>query len=63
MVEQLAALLAQPLDLAGDTALVNRGVAALAARGNGAARQRSAFATTGGLAGVMADLRARTLRS
>lgn len=63
VVEQLAALLAQPLDLAGDTALVNRGVAALAARGNGAARQRSAFATTGGLAGVMADLRARTLRS
>jgi carboxylate-amine ligase len=63
VVKQLSTLLAMPLDSAGDTALVTRGIAALEARGNGAARQRAAFVETGDLAGVVADLQARTLQS
>jgi carboxylate-amine ligase len=60
VLKQLVAMLAEPLEQAGDTALVSRGLDALHARGNGAARQRAAYARTGGLTGVMADLRART---
>jgi carboxylate-amine ligase len=63
VVRRLAALLAEPLDHAGDTTLVSRGVAALETRGNGAARQRAALAESGDLEGVVADLQARTLRS
>ena len=61
VLNQLQTLLAGPLELAGDTELVTHGIAVLQARGNGAARQRAAFAQGGGEAGVVADLRTRTL--
>jgi carboxylate-amine ligase len=46
---------------AGDLELVQVGLTDLAARGTGAGRQRAARGATGGLAGVLADLQARTL--
>ena len=61
LLRRLAALLAVPVEEAGDTPHVERGLAALEARGNGATRQRAAFAATGDLARVVADLQARTL--
>ena len=63
VLKQLVALLAEQLDEAGDLALVTRGLTALRSRGSGAARQRAAFSQAGGMAGVVADLRSRTLRS
>ena len=60
VLKQLLALLAEPLEQSGDLALVTTGLAALQTRGNGAARQRAAFAETGDLSGVVADLRTRT---
>jgi carboxylate-amine ligase len=60
-LEQLLALLTEPLEAAGDITLVRHGVTALGGRGNGAARQRAAFLRTGNLQGVIADLRTRTL--
>jgi carboxylate-amine ligase len=63
VLKQLVALLAEPLDAAGDLALVTRGLTALRSRGSGAARQRAAFTQAGGMAGVVAELRSRTLRS
>lgn len=63
VLRQLVALLTEPLEQAGDLALVTRGLTSLQTRGNGAARQRAAFAGAGDLTGVVADLRERTLRS
>ncbi|MET1059747.1 MAG: glutamate--cysteine ligase [Nocardioides sp.] len=63
VLEQLVAMLTEPLERAGDLGLVARGLAVLQARGNGASRQRAAFAETGDLSGVVADLGARTLTS
>ena len=63
VLKQLVALLTEPLEIAGDLALVTRGLTSLQTRGNGAARQRAAFAGAGDLTGVVADLRERTLRS
>ncbi|KQW50952.1 hypothetical protein ASC77_25170 [Nocardioides sp. Root1257] len=60
LLQQLAELLAEPLASAGDTFLVADGLTALAARGNGAVRQRQAWATSAGMTGLVADLRART---
>ena len=60
LLEELATLLVEPLEESGDLAVVTNGLAALRTRGNGAARQRAAFAATGSLGGVVADLRART---
>ena len=48
------------LDSAGDSALVDDGLARLATSGTGARRQRQAFERTGDLQGVVADLVART---
>jgi carboxylate-amine ligase len=63
VLKQMVALLAGPLEQAGDLALVTRGMSALGTRGNGAKRQRAAFAETGDLSGVLADLRARTVQA
>jgi carboxylate-amine ligase len=63
VVQELVDLVAGELDDAGDTELVTRGLAALAARGTGAVRQREALAAGGALLDVVADLRERTLRS
>jgi carboxylate-amine ligase len=60
LLRQMAALPAETLESTGDTTLVANGIAALKARGTGATCQRRAFAMTGGMAGVVADLRART---
>ena len=60
VLAQLVAWVADPVEEAGDTAVVERGVTALAARGNGADRQRTAYRRSGGLEGVVADLAART---
>ena len=48
------------LEAAGDTALVDDGLARLATSGTGARRQRQAFERTGDLKGVVADLVTRT---
>ncbi len=48
------------LESAGDSALVDDGLARLATSGTGARRQRQAFERTGDLQGVVADLVART---
>lgn len=63
VVQELVALVAGPLEVAGDAELVERGLAAVTARGTGADRQRRALAAGGDLAAVVADLRERTLRS
>ena len=60
VADELVALLEGPLESAGDAELVTRGLAALRARGNGATRQRAAFADTGGIDGVVVALRDRT---
>ena len=62
VVQQLLELVATPLELAGDTERVRRGLAALATRGTGADRQRAAWSAGGDLAAVLADIRERTLR-
>jgi carboxylate-amine ligase len=51
------------LESAGDSALVDDGLARLATSGTGARRQRQAFERTGDLQGVVADLVARTADS
>jgi carboxylate-amine ligase len=48
------------LESAGDSALVDDGLARLATSGTGARRQRQAFERTGDLQGVVADLLTRT---
>jgi carboxylate-amine ligase len=60
LLQQMMAFLAAPLESTGDTTMVARGIAALASRGHGATRQRRAFATAGGMPGVVADLQLRT---
>jgi carboxylate-amine ligase len=62
VVRQLVALVAAPLEAAGDTELVTLGLATLFSRGTGAARQRHVLAAGGDLAAVVADLRERTLQ-
>ena len=62
VLQELRTLVAEPLELAGDSEAVIRGIAALQARGNGAAAQRSRFAATGDLAQVVTDIQRRTLR-
>ncbi len=61
LLQQMAALLAEPLETTGDTTLVADGIAALRNRGYGATRQRTAHASADGMAGVVADLRSRTV--
>ncbi len=61
VLAQLVTLLGASLEETGDIALVERGMAALDARGNGADRQRKVYVETGGMDGVLADLEARTL--
>ena len=63
VLQQLVALVAGPLESAGDTALVERALAAVTTRGTGAARQREALAAGGTMAAVVADIRERTLRA
>ena len=60
VLQQLVALLADPLEQTGDLARVTAGVAALGVRGNGASRQRAVFDTHGDIAAVLADIRTRT---
>jgi len=62
VAQQLADLVAEPLEAAGDTVLVRRGLETLAARGTGATLQRQVLEAGGGLADVVADVRRRTLR-
>ncbi|MDX6360297.1 MAG: glutamate---cysteine ligase / carboxylate-amine ligase [Nocardioidaceae bacterium] len=59
----LAESVGPALQAAGDTALVDAGLARLATSGTGARRQRQAFERTGDLAGVVADVVARTAES
>jgi carboxylate-amine ligase len=61
VVQELAGLVADELESAGDAELVTRGLAALTNRGTGATRQREVVAAGGTLADVVADLRERTL--
>jgi carboxylate-amine ligase len=51
------------LESAGDSALVDEGLARLATSGTGARRQRQAFERTGDLQGVVADLVTRTAQA
>ena len=62
VLAQLVGLVSDQLEEAGDTAVVERGVTAFAARGNAADRQRTAYTGAGGLEGVLADLMSRTLQ-
>ena len=62
VLQQLVALVAEPLEEAGDTELVERVLAAVTTRGTGATRQREALAASGTMAAVVADVRERTLR-
>ena len=59
-LRELAEEVGPALDSAGDSALVDDGLARLATSGTGARRQRQAFERTGDLQGVVADLVART---
>jgi glutamate---cysteine ligase / carboxylate-amine ligase len=59
-LRSLAETIGPALGEAGDTALVDDGLARLATSGTGARRQRSAFERTGDLRGVVADVVART---
>ncbi len=52
--------MATALDAAGDRALVDAGVDRIWTVGGGARRQRQAYERTGSLAGVVADVVART---
>ena len=51
------------LESAGDSALVDDGLARIATSGTGARRQRQAFERTGDLQGVVADLVTRTAQA
>jgi carboxylate-amine ligase len=62
-LQALAAAVAPALESAGDTALVDAGLARLGTSGTGARRQRQAFERTGDLRGVVADVVARTAES
>ena len=59
VVDDLVRFVAERLDIAGDTDLVESGVDRVRA-GTGAARQRAAYERTGSVHGVVADLVART---
>jgi glutamate---cysteine ligase / carboxylate-amine ligase len=59
----LADAVAPALESAGDTRLVDDGLARLATSGTGARRQRQAFERTGDLQAVVADLVTRTAES
>jgi glutamate---cysteine ligase / carboxylate-amine ligase len=59
----LAEAVAPALDSAGDTGLVDAGLARLRTTGTGARRQRQACERTGDLRGVVADVVARTAES
>jgi carboxylate-amine ligase len=59
-VRALRETVAAALDEAGDTDLVDEGIARLAVTGTGARRQRAAFERTGDLRGVVQDLVSRT---
>lgn len=60
VLQQLVLLLSEPLEQTGDLARVMTGIAALDARGNGAARQRAVYEQRGEMSAVLADLQVRT---
>jgi carboxylate-amine ligase len=62
-IRALTDRIAPALEQAGDTELVDEGLARLRAAGNGARRQRGAFERTGDLRAVVTDLVERTNRS
>jgi glutamate---cysteine ligase / carboxylate-amine ligase len=62
-LQALVTAVGPALESAGDTALVEAGLARLGTTGTGARRQRQAFERTGDLRGVVADIVARTAES